>query len=243
MTGNEPMLHMTPKLLTVIVDHDESSRLEDILREKHVRFHYMLSAMGTASSEILKAFGLSGTEKTVCICMEPAFRAKKLMTAVAERMELTHPGNGIVFLMPVSGVSITVSNVFSKEFEQHREVWAENMDREAERTGQEARYELVLAVINQGYSEDVMHAARAYGARGGTIVDARRTGIEDAVKFFGISLQAEKEIVAILIPKQQKKELMQAVCKACGMKTDAHGIVLSLPVESCAGIDMGDDMF
>jgi hypothetical protein len=87
----------------------------------------------------------------------------------------------------------------------------------------------------------VKHAAHAAGARGGTIVHARRAGIEDAIRFFGITLQEDKEIVAILIPKTQKKELMQAVSKACGSKTDAHGIVISLPVDSCAGLGAADE--
>ncbi len=237
------IINPAPRLLVVIVDHDDAPRLENILREKHVHFHYMFKGMGTASSEILKAFGLSGTEKTVCICMVPGFRARPLMTAAMERLEMTRPGNGLVFVIPVSGVSATMAGAFTKETELHKERLAEHMDSEAEKSCTLARYELVVAVVNQGYSVDVMDAARAAGARGGTIVNARHSGVEEAVKFFGISLQEEKEIVAILVGKEQKRELMQAVSKACGMRTPAHGIVISLPVESCAGIDMSGEEF
>lgn len=236
MNSHDQGFHPAPRLLITIVDRSSSSKLEDILREKHVHFHYMFNGMGTASSEMLKAFGLSGTEKTVCICMEPSFKTRHLMTAVMERMELAHPGNGIVMAIPISGISASISNEFLKDLQEHSERWTEYMEQHAEKANAEARYELVVAIVNQGYSDDVMDAARAFGARGGTIVNARRTGIEDAVKFFGVSLQAEKEIVAILIPKTVKKELMQAVSKHCGMKTEARGIVISLPVESCAGI-------
>ncbi|MDR2649850.1 MAG: hypothetical protein LBB94_09075 [Clostridiales bacterium] len=234
----EAQINHAPKLLAIIVDRGGGKRLEGILHEKHAHFHYMFHAMGTASSEILRLFGLSGTEKTICICIEPAIKIKSIMTAVVERMELTRPGNGIVFTIPVSGVSVTVYNAYSKEFQDIKERWLDKMDRDAENTRQEANYELVVTVVNQGYSENVMAAAHAVGARGGTIVHARRTGLEDAVKFLGISLQAEKEIVAIVIPKNQKKDLMQAISKTCGMKTDAHGIVISLPVESCEGIGL-----
>jgi hypothetical protein len=114
----------------------------------------------------------------------------------------------------------------------------ELMDREAEQLHQDTRYELVIAVVNQGYSEKVIDVAHLSGARGGTIVHARRSGMGDAGKFFGILVQEEKEIIAILISKAAKKELMQAIGKACGIKTEAQGIVFSLPVESCAGIAM-----
>ncbi len=227
---------LAPKLLVTIIDRESVKQLEEILREKHLLFHYMFNAKGTASSEILKTFGLSGTDKTVCICIAPEIKAQALMTSVADRLSLVSPGNGITFVMPISGVSAAVSHAFSEEMERHKERFVEWMDREAEKTVEEARYELVVAVINQGFSEELMESARAVGARGGTIVHARRAGIEDAVKFFGITLQAEKEIVAILVHHHQKKELMQRIVKTCGINTDAHGIVIALPVESCAGI-------
>ncbi len=241
MNGHDGNVHLAPQLLAAIVDRSESVRLETVLRERNARFQYMFHAKGTASSEILKAFGLSGTEKIVCICVEPAYRARPLMMAVAERMELTHPGNGIVFMIPISGISATISHTFEKDFETQREGWGERMEQETEKLGQEAHFELVVALVNQGFNEDVMDVARAFGARGGTIINARRTGVEDASKFFGISLQAEKEVVAIVVHKSQKKELMQAISSACGMKTDARGIVISLPVESCAGISLEEE--
>ncbi len=103
MTNQETPQPRTPKLLTVILDRDQSKRLEDILREKRVQVHFMCHAMGTASSEILKTFGLSGTEKTVCICLEPEQKIRRLMTSVVERFEFVRPGRGIAFTMPVTG--------------------------------------------------------------------------------------------------------------------------------------------
>lgn len=226
-----------PKLLTAIIDRQQIGRLQDILKEKSVLFHYMWSGMGTASSEILRTFGLSGTEKTVCICIEAEDRIKPLMTAITERMEMIKPGHGIVFSMPVSGMSTTISTVLTKKAENYQERQAANME-EAAKTHKGAIAEIVIAVVNRGFSEDVMSAAKEIGVRGGTIVHARHTDIEDEQKFFGISLQAEKEIVAILIPDSQKKELMQAISKKCGLKTQAHGIVIALPVESYAGLEL-----
>lgn len=236
MFENDPEQNIAPRLLAAIIDRDDRTRLEDILRERKVHLNYTFNAIGTASSEILRAFGLSGTEKTVCVCMESSIRARQLMSAVRERLAMHRPGNGIVFLMPLSGISAAMSSVFLKDYEEHKERLRNYMEHEAELMHNEAKYELVVAVVNQGFSEDVMSAARAHGARGGTIVSARRSDIEDAVKFYGISLQAEKEIVAILIPKSKKAELMQAISQKCGMKSEAHGIVISLPVSSCAGL-------
>ncbi len=228
-----------PKLVVAIIDRNDGGKLEDILHEKHSIFHCLFHGTGTASSEILNTFGLSGTEKTICICVEPHFKVYPLLTAITERLEMTRPGNGIVFSIPISGISSTISNAFSKLVEQNKERRAEYVEKEID-TANEANFELVVAVVNQGFSDAVMDAAHECGARGGTIVHARRTGIEDAAKFFGISLQSEKEIVAILIAKCVKMDLMQTISKSCGIKTAAQGIMFSLPVQSCAGIDMGE---
>ena len=85
-----------------------------------------------------------------------------------------------------------------------------------------------------------MEAANSVGIRSGTIINARHSSVEDEVKFFGVTLQAEKEIVFIVVPTEQKTELMKVVCQKCGLHTEAHGIMVSMPVEDCAGLDMGD---
>jgi hypothetical protein len=192
----------------------------------------------SASSEVLRTFGLSGTEKIVCVCIEQAARVHALMTSVVERLEFVRPGHGIAFIMPVSGLGSVIAHVFSEDFENNKERWARLMTREMEDV-QDHPGQLVVAIVNKGFSDVVMETARSVGARGGTIIHARRTDVDDDVKFFGISLQSEKEVVAIVAKPEQKKELMQAVNKACGLRTDAHGIVISVPVESYAGIDMG----
>lgn len=63
----------------------------------------------------------------------------------------------------------------------------------------DTKYELLIAISNQGYTELVMDAARGAGAGGGTVVHAKGTGMEGAKKFLGVSLAEEKEIVLIVV--------------------------------------------
>ncbi|MBR6688372.1 MAG: P-II family nitrogen regulator, partial [Clostridia bacterium] len=59
--------------------------------------------------------------------------------------------------------------------------------------------QLIIAIVNQGYEEKVMEAARGVGARGGTIINGRGTAsAQDLVKFMGITLHPNKEIILIL---------------------------------------------
>ena len=56
-------------------------------------------------------------------------------------------------------------------------------------------HDLILTIVERGYADDVMDAAKAAGARGGTILHARGTGSKEAEKFFGIIVQPEKELI------------------------------------------------
>ena len=44
-------------------------------------------------------------------------------------------------------------------------------------------YELILCIVNTGFSDAVMEAARACGAGGGTVIHARGTANKEAETF------------------------------------------------------------
>lgn len=97
-------------------------------------------------------------------------------------------------------------------------------------------YEVIFAIVNEGYAEDVMDVARAQGARGGTILNARGVAREEAAAFFGISLNIEKEIVMMVVNKDIKDNILNAIYKEMGMAKKAQGIAFSLPVTDTAGL-------
>lgn len=100
----------------------------------------------------------------------------------------------------------------------------------------ETKYELLVAVANQGYTEMIMDAAREARATGGTVIHAKGTGIEKAEKFLGVSLAAEKEMIFMVVRKENKNAIMSAIMEKAGMGTKAKTIVFSLPVTDVAGM-------
>ena len=97
-------------------------------------------------------------------------------------------------------------------------------------------HEVILAIVNSGFAEEVMDVARENGARGGTILNARGLAREDAAAFFGITLHAEKEIVMIVVEKSIRDDILTAIYKQMGMGKKAQGIAFSLPVSDVAGL-------
>lgn len=97
-------------------------------------------------------------------------------------------------------------------------------------------FEVILAIVNSGFADDVMAVAREQGARGGTVLNARGVAREDAAAFFGITLHTEKEIVMIVVPKTIRDNVLNAIYKEMGMAKKAQGIAFSLPVTDTAGL-------
>lgn len=97
-------------------------------------------------------------------------------------------------------------------------------------------YELVLCIVNAGFSENVMDAAKEAGARGGTVIHARGTANREAEQFFNITIQPDKEIVMILVPVKIKDDVLHALYQGVGLKTAGQGIAFSLPVDEVVGL-------
>lgn len=97
-------------------------------------------------------------------------------------------------------------------------------------------HEAIFCIVNSGYSEAVMDTAKKFGARGGTVINARGTAGKEAEKFFGISVQAEKEIVMIVVVSAKKDAILHALYNEVGLNSAGQGIAFSLPVDGVVGI-------
>ncbi|MBO5355683.1 MAG: P-II family nitrogen regulator [Clostridia bacterium] len=97
-------------------------------------------------------------------------------------------------------------------------------------------YEMIVCVVNTGFSDAVMSAARACGARGGTVINARGTANPEAESFFKITIQPEKEIVMIVVPTAIKDDILHALYKDVGLNTPGQGIAFTLPVDAAVGL-------
>ena len=97
-------------------------------------------------------------------------------------------------------------------------------------------HEVIFAIVNSGYAEDVMDVAREQGVRGGTILNARGVVNEDAAAFFGITLHQDKEILMMVVEKDIRAKVLKAIYQEMGMAKKAKGIAFSLPVSDVAGL-------
>ena len=97
-------------------------------------------------------------------------------------------------------------------------------------------HEVIFAIVNAGFAEVAMEVARDNGARGGTIINARGVAREQEAAFFGITIQPEKEILMMVVEKDIKDKVLNALYSQMGMAKQAKGIAFSLPVSDVAGL-------
>ena len=101
-----------------------------------------------------------------------------------------------------------------------------------------SNHEVIFTIVNSGFAEEAMRVAREQGVRGGTILNARGVVKEDAAAFFGITLHADKEILMMVVEKNIRDQVLNALYKEMGLGKKSQGIVFSLPVSDVAGLAM-----
>ncbi|MDR3248948.1 MAG: hypothetical protein LBT39_09205 [Treponema sp.] len=248
--GNEPDGNTGPdsknpprlKLIIFIIDWNKIQLLSEIFEGEHVRFHFISKGKGTASSDILDLLGIGASDKAVVFCLEQEILAPILLKEVRQKVGRRSPGAGIAFSIPLSGINTPILRVFKESILKNEKIALDSQaagagaSKRGEPMKSEITNDLILAIINQGYSDEFMTAAREAGAVGGTVLNARGLAHEGPVKFFGVSVQDEKEIVLILSSREKKVPIMQAVSQTCGITTKAGGIVFALPVDQVMGM-------
>ena len=189
---------------------------------------------GTASNEILDYFGLDGSDKSVLFHIITDTKWKEVKRQLRLKMSIDIPGIGIAFLIPLSSIGgMKALNYLTAQ---------QDYVKGEESSLKDTKYELLVTIANQGYSELIMDAARKVHAAGGTVIHAKGTGTHLAQKFMGVTLVPEKEMIFIVVRKSQKNAIMRAIMDEAGTGTKAGAIVFSLPVTDTAGMRMMEEI-
>jgi hypothetical protein len=237
------------KLVFFIIDWGKTGVVDEVFEQEHVRFHFICKGRGTASSEILDVLGIGSSEKAVVLCLEQEVLVPVLFKEVRKKIGYHSAGAGIAFTVPLSGINAPILQVFKESIHKNEKIGLEMKEQERKGTKGaketekaaapgETRHDLIFAVVNQGYSDDLMKAAREAGASGGTILNARGLAHEGPVKFFGVAVQDEREVILMVTNRDKKAAIMRTVSQNYGITSKAGGIVFSLPVDTLMGLNV-----
>ena len=212
------------KLLFIISDNEK--KIEKVINKFKLPFNTITHGIGTASKSMLDFFGLNETEKYISMSLVPGFMEESIFHKLNEFMKLKEVGNGIAFSVPLSSSSKYINDAFEKK---EGEIMEENKIKER-------KYQLIVTIVNEGYSEKVMNAAKKCGANGGTLINGREIGGKNSFKFFNMTMEPEKDIILIVCKNEEKNKIMEAILEKTGLKTDGQGMCFSLPIDTTLGL-------
>lgn len=218
------------KLLISIVNRGEDERLCELLNDFSVALTFSVQGMGTARGTVLNYLGIGTSEKAVMFSLIPESDEQAVLDEISNKMSLYLVGRGISFTVPLSAVSEIVANGITSA------AAAKTVDGRKIMKDNERNYDLIVVIVAEGYVDDAMEAARNAGAAGGTIIRARSLANAKAEQFIGISIREEAEVLLILAQREGKLAIMDAVSKSAGLKTEAGGMLFSLPVDRTVGV-------
>ena len=212
-------------LIVTIVERGSGAAMMRLYTKNQVFLHCQRPGRGTATSEIMDILGLGSSEKDILFSYATESAAKRLFYQLNNDLRGAVRTSGIVFDLPLTGLNNLVAAAIRYKSEHLRK---EEGTMELENTGKNS---LILVTCSRGCTEAVMDTAKKAGARGGTVFKARWTGMEDVEQSYDLSLNEEREIVAIVVPNEIRNTVMEAVNAEHGLKSESQGMICSLGVD------------
>lgn len=218
--------YVKTKLFVTISDKDKTDRIVRLFKRYNINYSCSINAKGTASGSLLSYFGLDDVKKNIVLSVIPCVLENKLLYLLHNKLELYKPGNGICFSLGITSANKYLSSVYSS-FKNYKEEYTVEKDKS---------YELIILIVSEGYATQAMDAAKRVGANGGTLINGIGLGSEEATKFLGITIEPEKDVVLILVEKDEKKKVMKEITDEVGLSHEGRGICFSIPVDNVVGL-------
>ena len=218
---------MSMKLLVGIVPAGRGEEIESAAIAAGAGGGTILRGRGTASSSILQLLGLGDSSKEITLNVVEDAAAPAVSDAIRAASARHRAPFGVLF-----GID---ADHFVKGGETPAKLSGDST------MNDNASYRLIHVIVNKGYAEDAMAAARAAGAGGGTILHARGTAREDDAKFFGVPIVPEKDTLLILVPAEKAEDIFRAICALPCLAEKGSGVAFTLPVSEFALLGKGSE--
>ncbi|MDO4800445.1 MAG: P-II family nitrogen regulator [Bacillota bacterium] len=212
-----------------IVDYGKASKILKFIKSRGIGGGTILHGRGINPSNWLKFLELSEVKKELVLSITRADQSAELLSETSDQFEFHKRNKGICFSMPLR--AILGSNSIDKSTPQSQR--EEPMNNHLE-------YKALYVIVDKGQAETVIDTATAIGAKGGTILNARGSGIHERQKFFGIEIEPEKEMVLMLIETPYVENIAKTIYDKLDMEKPGNGMMFVQDVERTYGLYRGE---
>jgi nitrogen regulatory protein PII len=216
-----------------VVNEGQDTAIMKIFLDNGASACFSCHGRGTSSNDFYDVFGFANSRKHVVISLIKDTSWPNIKKDLRGRFAISEWSKGLAILVAIDSVCGVSSYRFltnTRTLEEGKGV------KVMEPIEKKDNYQVVMAIVNDGFTDLVMDAAKKAGARGGTVLTARGTGNKDIEKFFGVVITPEKQIVMILVPQEIKDNVIASIYKEVGINTKGHGIAFSFPASDVVGI-------
>ena len=211
-------------MLLAIIKRGKGAQYIKALKDDDVVLHFQCVGDGTAPSEMIDILGLGNREKDIVISFATYKTAERIASNLSKNLGAIHSYQGLFMIISTNAFSRISSEIVRRNSNDYTKGGGNAMS-------SEYKYSLILVAVNRGYADNVMSTAKIAGATGGTVIKARLAEAQIVEAFANTKLDEEKEIIAILAPDSVRNQILESVNTEYGLKSEAQGVVLSVPVD------------
>lgn len=100
------------------------------------------------------------------------------------------------------------------------------------------RFKLIMALVDDHYTENILAAAREAGATGATVVtSARGEGLKPEKTFLGLDIVGQRDLLMFLVVEQLSREILETISSAGEFdEKPGSGIAFQIAIEDAVGL-------
>jgi hypothetical protein len=100
------------------------------------------------------------------------------------------------------------------------------------------KFKLIVALVDDDQTATVLKTAREGGATGSTVVSsARGEGLKPAKTFLGLDLEAQRDMVLLLVEGHLAREILERIAHACAFDDNpGRGIAFQIDIDDAVGL-------
>jgi len=210
------------KLLTVIVDFGQGTKVLRLARQQGVSGGTILLGEGTVGNHMYSWLDLQVCSKEIVIMTAGKETADSTLDHLNKELKMNSRNHGIAFL-------VSVKNLFGSR----------RCNPGASKNpmgGIPVMYQTIIVIVDKGMADTVVDAAEKAGAHGATIINARGSGVYETIRLFNMDVEPEKELVLILAKTEISESISNAIRRDAHLDEPGAGIMFALDVERACGL-------
>lgn len=165
MSAMQEDKQLHPRMFISVNRDEDGRRLEELFDDLDIPFFYQCRGKGTASSEMMDIFGLSGTTRLITVGFLPKARVGELFEAMTHRLSYRQRGSGIALSIPITGIQSGILQMLREDVAEAAEKHIkERIEKDMAEIEKKSEYTVIWVSVASGYSDDVVDASRARGS-------------------------------------------------------------------------------